>query len=343
VNITANTFWSESSPHTDPLMNFYRAGYLNIHNNNALVTSRDFTLLTGPAGTPSKYVSIRGNTVSGGRIRIPAELEQSEIVGNSFREGGEIVLYSTLANRDVNHVSIDGNVLGSPNVTASGRIDVTGTDQRVAVLSIRGNILYSQNRSTAWGPDSDPLIEVEMGADILATTLKSLHVENNVIHHNRTSTSVASALGISVVGKSTAPQEVAVVSNNALYGSDGISVSAFTSVNVSNNSLFRNKVNPTYSGSPQITVTNVAQTVVSGNMVEAGDDTGTPDPAGTASVIYVDGLSGSVRNNDVWGQNQGALNTVLSHSSEVTEATNLYHGLHSAQAGSTFTNGIVAF
>lgn len=342
VTISDNVFWQEGTTFSDPLIDFYRPQSLNIHDNRVLGGSRDFIYMSGPAGTPSQYISIRGNTVDAGRIRIPAELEKSEIVGNSIRDAGEIVMTSTLANRDIGDVTISGNVLGSVDANGSGRIDVTGTDMRVASLVVEGNIIYSQNRPTAWGADSAALIDVDMGTDALATTIKTLKVSGNVIRHNRTSTGTDSAYGILLADSTGTAASVVTVDGNMLYGSDGITVTGFVSTHVRNNSLFRNGINPAYSGAQQLTVTG-DQVVVSGNTVESGDDTGAPDRAGTASVVYVNGVTGSVRNNDIWGQDQGALTTVLSHSSEVFEDSNTYHGVHSAQAGSTFTNGIVAF
>lgn len=275
-------------------------------------------------------VLIADNIFTAGSIHILGEtnIEAVDVVDNTFIGGGRIWSDAALANWQTNNIRIADNTFRGGEAS----IRFYGSDRRILDLIIEGNRLLDV------AAVSVPLIDVRFQDDF-ADNGRGVRITDNVISAIQTSDAV-DTLGIYVVGFTDKDQGAVEVSRNQLQGTDGITIEYVRDVVVRGN---RVDVQPSATvqnvQAGQLTVQLCGTAVVGENTVVAGED---GDKAATTAVLYVEAVDGgSVRNNDVWGIVTGSLDTAIIVDGPFYIIGNAYHGAHSLNTGTEFSNLIV--
>lgn len=293
-------------------------------------------ILAGSSGTEWNNVVIDGNVFTGGWIDAGSGLVEGLVVSDNVLDGdGTFALTydASTAARTLHDINISGNVSSNSFADPDTRIHLLGSNLALENVTIDSNVLVSSDPSTGVS-----LIDLQTTRQV-ADSGQGIRVTNNLLEHF----AGVGAYALRVRGSTGGYGHVVVDGNTFRAAGIGTLISNIRDVVVTNNvqGITSDTTSSNASHSNQLTVSGSVSAIVDGNRWIAGE---AGDPAGTNSVIYVQASgSGVVRNNDVWGREVGStgLNTVISYSTTLAELGNVYHGLHTSQSGSTFTNEFV--
>lgn len=277
------------------------------------------------------FINIAANTFYASGIELSEDgvCQQIVIDGNTFWEGGAIYSDSGAVTDRLQGVTISNNDWETEQSGGSVYIEFIGTARAIYDINIVGNSMYNQENTTK------PLIRIDSaiaggygGLNLRVVGNKlSQESSNHVVH---------------ITGGGTGHGTVTVRDNDCEGSRGGIEVTDVREAVVKNNDFHpfpASGIFDSYSG--QITVDTVNTAIVDGNSAVTGPygDGG----AVTGAVIFVSATDGgSVRDNDVWGENVAAdLETAIEIDGPFWIQGNRYHGIHDFSVGAVFDNDIV--
>ena len=253
----------------------------------------------------------------------------ASVIGNMFYDDGVIVFDAGVSNYILSDTVISDNNFSIETFSGVGRIEVLGSALQVRNLLIVDNLIGDGQSAV-----NKPMINVEYKQTNLDNG-NGIKITNNMILNKANSD-----VSIRVSGETSKTRGTVEISNNKIFGGDGVYVEYVRDVVVSNNIVEVSTdvtFQQTYSHQFELVL---CDTIVCSNNVLIGGDNA--DWAGTGAVLYVEATNGgSVRDNDVWGKVDGALDTAIEISGPFYVVGNRYHGTHSEYGGTAFTNEIV--
>jgi len=275
-------------------------------------------------------LSIVGNILSSGVLldRGDSSEDGLTILGNTWIAGGGFLMDTGAVNWRYSDFLIAHNNMDAWHYGGSAFIHLLGSAAYLHGISIVNNVLSSTSVNAGAGP----LIDVSF-PDTTTSNGRAIRIVGNKVVDRRGA--AFADLAIRVTGPTTKTDGSVEVSRNHVEASDGIEITYIRDLVCKSNVIAVEEVasqQTFYAG--QIKVANCGTAVVDDNVVVSGED---GDKAGTGAAISVEAVAGgSVRDNDVWGIVDGALDTALSVDGPFYVSGNAYHGEHSLNTGTPF-------